>query len=123
MKIIRSRTHGTVDYLLGVMMMTSPWLFDFARFDAAMWTPIFIGASIIIYSFFTDYERGYIPDICLKTNLCLDGLSGIFLMISPWLFDFAHIVYLPHLILGLAGITAAIATKPHPGSSPGRVAA
>ncbi|MEX2574737.1 MAG: SPW repeat protein [Balneolaceae bacterium] len=120
MKLISTRIHGTFDYLFALTMIVSPWLFGFARYDSAMWVPILLGLFVIIYSFFTDYERGVIPDICVKTNLCLDGLAGVFLAVSPWLFGFANIVYVPHLIVGLAGMAAALLTVKEPAAPPRR---
>jgi hypothetical protein len=47
----------------------------------------------------------------MKAHLALDVLSGIVLAASPWLFDFADRVYLPHLILGLIEIGAGLMTR------------
>jgi hypothetical protein len=31
MKVISTRTHGIMDYLMGVLLIASPWLFKFSR--------------------------------------------------------------------------------------------
>jgi hypothetical protein len=37
----------------------------------------------------------------MTVHLGLDAGSGVILAASPWIFGFAALVYLPHLILGL----------------------
>jgi hypothetical protein len=44
----------------------------------------------------------------------IDLMSGIFLAVSPWLFGFADEVYLPHLVLGILEVGAALFTKTEP---------
>jgi hypothetical protein len=44
-------------------------------------------------------------------------MSGILLAASPWIFGFADTVYLPHLILGIAEIGAALMTQKNPSGS------
>ena len=49
--------------------------------------------------------------IPMSAHLGLDYVSGAFLVISPWLFGFADLVYVPHLVVGLFEIVAAMATR------------
>jgi hypothetical protein len=114
MKVISTKVHGVMDYLMGVLLIAAPWLFDFARGGAETWVPVALGAATIIYSLITNYELGASPQISMKTHLTLDTLSGIFLAASPWIFDFKETVYLPHLILGLAELAAVALTDPTP---------
>lgn len=114
MKIINTKTHGYLDYIVGFLLIVSPWLLDFYRGGVESWVPIILGAGVILYSLFTDYELSVSRQIPMRTHLTLDVIGGIFLAASPWLFDFAGIVYLPHLILGIGEIGAALMTDPHP---------
>jgi hypothetical protein len=50
----------------------------------------------------------------MRTHLMIDLFSGIFLAASPWLFGFADEIYLPHLVLGIAEIGAALTTEQDP---------
>jgi hypothetical protein len=50
----------------------------------------------------------------MQGHLALDLIAGIFLAVSPWLFGFSDYVYLPHLILGLLEIGAALFTQTVP---------
>lgn len=47
----------------------------------------------------------------MKAHLDMDLAAGLLLAASPWLFDFADELYLPHLILGIIEIGAAILTE------------
>lgn len=112
--MISTKTHGMLDYLMGVLLIIAPFILDFATGGAAMWVPIIIGIAVILYSLFTDYEYGASPNITMRTHLTLDIIGGLILAVSPWLFGFAEFVFWPHLILGLAEVFAALMTEKVP---------
>lgn len=114
MRFIPTRVHGILDYTVGAVLMSMPWLFQFSRGGAETWVPVVLGASAIVYSLFTNYEWGVSRRIPMPTHLMLDLGSGILLAVSPWLFGFAHHVYLPHLIFGLFEVCASLMTKRTP---------
>jgi hypothetical protein len=68
---------------------------------------------------FTDYELGISKGISMGTHLTLDLMSGVLLAASPWLFGFADDVYVPHLVLGIFEIGAALMTRRDPAYGPG----
>ena len=117
MKILSTKTHGMMDYVMGILLIASPWIFGFATGGAEQWIPIILGASALVYSMLTDYEYGVSKTISMKTHLNIDLLSGIFLAASPWIFGFSDRVVAPHLILGLLEIGAALMTKTTPSTS------
>lgn len=114
MRFIPTRTHGIIDYIVGILLIAAPWLFDFARGGAETWIPVILGAGTILYSLLTDYELGAVRKIPMNTHLWLDIIAGAFLAVSPWLFNFADFVYLPHLIVGIAEIGVALMTQTVP---------
>lgn len=114
MKVIGTKTHGYLDYIVGVLLIAAPWIFGFARGGAETWVPVILGAGTIIYSLMTDYEMGMSRMIPMRTHLTLDLLSGIFLAVSPWLFGFADYVWEPHLIVGILEIGVSLMTKRGP---------
>jgi hypothetical protein len=118
MKIISTKVHGVLDYMMGILLMASPWIFGFAE-DGGMklWVPVVLGMSMIVYSLMTDYELGLSDNISMRTHLVLDIVSGVLLAASPWIFGFAGEVYLPHLILGIAEIGAGVMTTTKVGES------
>lgn len=110
MRFISTKAHAILDYLMGVVLIASPWIFDFARGGYETWIPVIVGAGAILYSLFTDYEYSISRSLSMRSHLWIDGFAGGFLAASPWIFGFADFVYLPHLILGLAEIGAALFT-------------
>lgn len=114
MRWIGTKPHGFLDYIVGALLIAAPWLFDFARGGAETWIPVILGVAAIGYSLFTDYELGASRRLPMRTHLTLDGLSGVLLAASPWLFGFHDYVYLPHLLLGIFEIGAALMTHLHP---------
>lgn len=115
MRFIPTRVHGMVDYAMGTLLIVAPWLLGFPAWGAQTWVPSILGVGAIGYSLFTDYELGLVRTIPMRTHLVLDAGSGMFLAASPWLFGFASLVYLPHLILGLVEIGAALTSQMTPG--------
>ena len=114
MRFIPTNIHGIIDYIVGIALIAAPWLFGFAFGGAETWVPVIIGAAIIIYSLFTDYEWGVFRKLKMETHLGLDIGFGLVLAVSPWLFGFAGIVWVNHLLVGLLFIGAGILTKTVP---------
>lgn len=115
MRFISTRAHGALDYLMGLLLIVSPWLFGFAEGGAETWVPVIVGASALLYSLLTNYEMGFLSHtIPMSTHLWLDALSGVFLAASPWLFGFAEFVWVPHVVFGLLEIGASLFTHTTP---------
>jgi hypothetical protein len=100
MKLINTKWHALNDYACGLLLIASPFLFDFYDKGKQTLLPVSIGALVIIYSAFTKYENSLFKAISIKSNLMLDMIFGGLLAVSPWLFRFNEIVYAPHLIIG-----------------------
>jgi len=115
-KLITSRQHGILDYVGGVVLILAPWIFGFSDVDAARNVPIILGIIILLQSLITDYELSLADILPLRMHLALDMLGGAVLAASPWLFGFADEdanAWLPHLIVGIALIGAALMTQPY----------
>lgn len=110
MKIISTKVHGILDYMMGILLIASPWLFGFVSNGWETWIPCILGVSTIVYSLMTDYELGLSDNISMRTHLIVDAVSGVLLAASPWIFGFADAVYLPHLILGIVELGAVALT-------------
>src|SRR4051812_47089567 len=88
MRVIPTRVHGVLDYVVGALLIAAPWLFHFNEGGAETWVPVVLGAGAILYSLCTDYELGLLRLIPMATHLMLDLGSGVLLALSPWLFGF-----------------------------------
>ena len=117
MKIISTKTHGMLDYTMGILLIASPWIFGFATGGIEQWLPIILGVSAIGYSLMTNYELGAMKVLSMKTHLSIDMASGLLLAVSPWLFGFSDRVTTPHLILGLLEVGAALMTRTTPATT------
>ena len=111
MRIITRRVHGVLDYLVGVLLILAPTLFDFRIGGAAQWLPVTLGVATIIYSLLTRYELGAIRLLSFRTHLALDAVNGVLLALSPWIFGFSDQVFIPHLLLGLIELGAVMMTR------------
>lgn len=114
MRVIPTRIHGVIDYLMGAILIAAPWILGFADGGAEQWVPVVLGAGLILYSLLTDYELGIARVIPMSIHLGLDVLSGAFLAISPWLFGFADDIWWPHVLFGLVEIGAGLTTRSTP---------
>ena len=115
MRFLSTRVHGALDYLMGALLVVAPWLLGFADVGgAAVWVPVVLGAGVVLYSLFTDYELGAVRKIPMPTHLVLDLGGGLLLAASPWLFGFADLVWVPHLVFGVLEVGAALVTQRHP---------
>ena len=114
MRFIPTRVHGIIDYIVGILLVIVPYVLGFADGTAAQYIPQLLGVGAIAYSLLTRYELGALKLLPMPAHLGLDFASGAFLAASPWLFGFAEGVYLPHLIVGLMEIGAAVTTETRP---------
>lgn len=114
MRFIPTRVHGAMDYLIGILLIVLPLTWGGINEQAAIWVPIVLGAGLILYSLLTAYEWGALKIIDMSTHLMLDVIGGLFLAASPWIFGFADVIYLPHLIVGAVEVLAGLTTRSAP---------
>ncbi|HEV7345985.1 MAG TPA: hypothetical protein VGN60_10195 [Devosia sp.] len=99
--MISSKTHAIIDYIVGVLLIAAPFLFGFANGGPAQMVPTVLGAGTIIYSLITRYEYSAAKVIPYKVHLGIDALAGLLLLVSPWLFGFADLIWWPHVLVGV----------------------
>jgi hypothetical protein len=114
MRFLPTRIHGVIDYIWGVLLLASPWIFGFADGGAAQWVAVVVGLGAIAYSAVTDYELGLVRLAPMRLHLLPDGLGGALLAASPWILGFADRVCGPHLAFGLFAVVASLITQTEP---------
>ncbi len=114
MRFVPTRIHGIADWLLGVLLIVVPYILGFARGGAETFVPVALGIAGLIVTFFTNHEYGVVRKIPMIGHLWVDGLSGVLLAASPWVFGFADAVWIPHVVLGLTEFVASLVTKTVP---------
>jgi len=112
MRMVGTKVHGLLDYLMGVGLIAAPLLLNLATDGVETWVPALLGMIIIGYSLFTDYEMGIWKILSVRTHLKLDLAGGIILAASPWIFNFSHLVWIPHFLLGIIIFCISLVTKP-----------
>jgi hypothetical protein len=110
MRFISRKAHAVMDYVVGILLIAAPWIFGFSDVPAAKWSAIAVGVLTLVMSLMTDFEGNHKRPVPMSTHLNMDVIMGIFLAISPWLFGFNDVVYLPHLVVGLFAIAAGLCT-------------
>jgi hypothetical protein len=114
MRLISSRVHGVLDYVVAVLLILAPKLFHFEDTGAASQVPITLGVLTIIYSLLTRYELGLLKVLPFRAHLAIDAVSGLLLAVSPWLFRFAGEVWVPHVVVGLFELGTVMMTRRDP---------
>jgi hypothetical protein len=95
--------HGIIDYLYGISLSCSPWVFGLDENGAETFILYIAAAIVFIYSLLTKYQLSIAKIISMKTHLLLDVMASGLLLVSPWIFGFARKNYLPHVLFGVAG--------------------
>lgn len=114
MRFIPTRFHGILDYVVGLILIAAPWLFGFSDSGWATWTIVAAGLATLLMTVMTDFEVGLIHKIPMQTHLMIDFGMGVILALSPWMFNFADRVFMPHLIGGVFAILASLTTHRRP---------
>jgi hypothetical protein len=120
MKIINRKFHAVLDYLSALLLIVSPWIFNFADIDSAKWSAVGTGVLIFGVSLITDYEGGIKKILSMPGHLVIDSFAGLFLAGAPWIFSFSNQTYLLHLAIGIMSIGASLLTQSgseHPGTN------
>ena len=114
MRFIPTRYHAPLDYIVGVLLIAAPWIFQFSGRTAPTVVSIVLGVGLIGYSLFTNYELGVWKVAPMAVHNLIDIAAGAFLAASPWIFDFADEganVWVPFLVVGLAAVFLGVTTK------------
>lgn len=112
MRVISTKTHGILDYVMGLTLATVPAMLSTQdKYRIAKIIPMVIGGSTIAMSLLTDYELSVSRQLPMRVHLTADLMSGLLLAASPWIFGFRKKTFVLHLIAGLAEVAAALMTK------------
>lgn len=101
MKIINTKTHGLLDYLLSALLLASPWLLGFASLTLVMLCAVVAGGVMLLLALITDYEPGLVRVVPMPLHLFFDILLSFFLIAVPWLLRFPAAVAWLFLLTGL----------------------
>jgi hypothetical protein len=120
MRFIPTKFHAPLDYIVGVVLIAGPWIFQYSNVTAATTLSIVLGIGLIAYSLFTNYELGVWKVAPMAVHNLIDIAAGAVLVASPWLFGFADEgsnVWAPFVVIGVAAIFLGLTTVQRGGYS------
>ena len=110
MRLVNTKVHAVLDYLLGLTLLGAPWFFNYPPSGPKYIVPLIVGLVAAAMALVTRFEYSPFKIVPLKVHLLIDLLSGITLAVSPWLFGFHETVFKPHLVFGLTHAVVALIT-------------
>jgi VIT1/CCC1 family predicted Fe2+/Mn2+ transporter len=113
--------HGVLDYLLAALLIAAPFLLSFDD-DAAIAVSIVAGIAVLVLGAFTSWTTGIVKSIPPVAHAMLDYALAALLIASPFLFGFTDDSGATafFVVVGVAGILLAIATRFVPDTAPRR---
>jgi predicted phage tail protein len=119
MRFLPTKVHGALDYIVGAALLVAPNIFQFSGVGgAAVAIPRLLGAVLIVYSIFTNYEWGLVKVLPMSYHLMVDFGASLLLAASPFIFGFisrSPNAWLPHIVVGVTVILVVLVTQAHPG--------
>jgi len=116
MRIITEKVHTVIGLVVGVLLVFSPTLFNFADNEAASMVPIWVGIFIVLNELITTSPYSPLKLVPMRIHILIDVITGLFLLVSPWLFNFMNndepSQWVPHVVVGLLIIGYALLTRP-----------
>lgn len=118
------KTHNVVDYAIGIVLIVSPFLFNFAHVSAAANLFMIGGISLIVYSLITNYHYSVAKFVPLGVHMAMDAILGVLFILGPALFGYRDMLtggqYAWHVIMGLGavGLVALTRTRTESAKSP-----
>lgn len=107
-----TKLHAALDYLIALLSILSPLIFQFGNGGFETLVPIAFGLLLILYSFFSDHELALTKEIPMWVHFRMDQLGGLMMAASPWMLGFDEHVYLPNVLLGLALVFNSLFASP-----------
>ena len=114
MRLIPTKFHAPLDYIVGAVLIAGPWIFQYSDSGAATAISIVLGIGLIAYSLFTNYELGLWKVAPMAVHNLIDIVAGALLAAAPWLFGFADEganFWVPFVVIGVAAIFLGLTTK------------
>ncbi len=112
--MIPLKVHNVLDYIIGVVLIATPFLFGFSEIVAARNVFTLSGLFLIAYSLITKYYYSLAKILPVKPHMGLDATLGVVAIASPHLFGYSDLLsggqYAVHWVLGLGAIGLALLT-------------
>jgi hypothetical protein len=114
--LINLKNHGIADYVIGAVLVFSPYVFGFDNLAVARNLFLVLGLGLIAYSLLTRYPLSIAKIIPLGVHMTLDVIAGVVLLFAPYVFAYRDSItdfqYALHVIYGVAAIALVAFTRP-----------
>jgi hypothetical protein len=115
MKFLSSKAHTIIGLVVGVVLIFASSIFGFTDNTPASMVALWVGIFIVLNELITTSPVSPLKLVPMKIHLILDVATGLFLAVSPWLFNFADMdqpnQWVPHLIVGIMVMGYALVTS------------
>lgn len=115
MRFLSSKVHTIIGVIVGIALLFAPEIFGLQDNQTASLVPRLVGIFIIISEFVTTSQYSLLKLVPMRIHLIIDYMTGLFLILSPWLFGFADEAsnfWMPHVIVGVLVVVYALLTNP-----------
>lgn len=114
--MIPLKVHNVLDYVIGALLVVSPWVFGFSEITTARNLFLVLGIGLVAYSLLTNYYYSALRVIPLGVHMTLDALVGILMILAPALFGYRPFItdgqYALHIVLGIGAVGLVALTRP-----------
>jgi hypothetical protein len=116
--MIPLKTHNILDYVAALVLIASPYMFNFSDVGPARNLFLTMGFALAIYSSITQYQYSLAKIIPIRPHMVLDIVTGFVLMIGPYAFNYRAALSngqtALHFVLGLGvwGLVALTRSRP-----------
>lgn len=114
--MISLKAHNILDYVIGALLIVSPWIFGFNEIGTARNVYLLLGVGLIVYSSITNYYYSLAKVLPLGVHMTFDALAGIVLILSPALFGYRELLtdgqYAAHIVFGIGAVGLVALTRP-----------
>jgi len=105
MGFISTKAHTVIGIIVGVVLLLAPTIFNFSDNTAATMSAVIVGVFILLNELITTSPYSPIKLVPMKVHVVLDVLTGVFLALTPFLFNFANgddkAMWVPHIVVGI----------------------
>jgi hypothetical protein len=105
--------HGTLDYVLGAVLVLAPFVLGFES-DTATTVSVVAGIAELIVAMTTDWSRGIVKLIPPAVHGMIDAVFVLALILVPFVFGFSgddDTATAFFVILGVGGVLLVLATR------------
>lgn len=86
------KTHNIMDYVIGAVLILSPYIFGFSGVDAARNVFLILGFGLIGYSLLTNYRYSVAKVIPLGVHMAMDVTAGFVVILAPYVLGYSDLL-------------------------------